>query len=152
MSASELSLRRSSYIFCLALGKISSKSYFLTKENIGLQINSLRSCHLYVTSLLLWSSISFTSQLTYLLFVVTRFSSTVESVKSFFALKLLAESDFGATHRHSVSDKEGIKLRFLVSPQTNFIVYDVGARTENRSIDKDAVVHVVVVRKRLTEF
>lgn len=62
--------------------------------------------------------------------MVTRpFPSTVGSVKSFCPLKLLAESDFGATHGHSVPFKEGIKLRFLVSPQTNFIVFDVGAKT-----------------------
>ena len=61
--------------------------------------------------------------------MVTRFLSAVGSVKSFFAHRLRAESDSGATHGHGVPDKEGIKLRLLVSPQTNFIVFDVRAKT-----------------------
>ena len=61
--------------------------------------------------------------------MVTRFLSTVGSVKSFFAFRLLAESDFGATHGPRVPDKEGIKLRFLISPQTNIFVYDFCAIT-----------------------
>ena len=75
------------------------------------------------------SSISYYCTPHILVICVTRFLSTVGSVKSFFALRLLAESDSGATHGHSVPDKEGIKLRLLVSPQTNFIVYDVRAKT-----------------------
>ena len=65
----------------------------------------------------------------FLLSVVTSFLSTMGSVKSSFTFKLHAESDFGATHRRSVPDKEGIKLRLFVSPQTNFISCDVGAKT-----------------------
>lgn len=60
--------------------------------------------------------------------VVTRFLYTVESTKSSFTLKLLAETNCGATHRHSLPDKEGNNF-FFVDLTAGKLFYDASAKT-----------------------